>query len=149
MLELENRLYDSNDRLNLLTEQVSKVDEDAITDVKDQLSAAVGEAMLVRIEIDRLSSVTDEKLDKATLRMAEIEALLTDEMDVSTAVQLERLEELERAFAEFNPDLFVRRTDPGARVGSTASAGMPGTSLNTGLSNDSSTTSSEPSFSSH
>jgi hypothetical protein len=152
MLELENRLYDSNDRLNLLTEQVSKVDEKAIQDVKDQLSAAVGEAMLVRIEIDRLSGTTDEKLDKATLRMAEIEALLTDEMDVSTAVQLERLEELERAFAELNPDQFVRRTDPGARAGSTGasgSAGTPSTSLNPGLSTDSPTTSSEPSFSSH
>ena len=34
--------------------------------MKDQLSAAVGEAMLVRIEIDRLASTTDEKLDKAT-----------------------------------------------------------------------------------
>jgi uncharacterized coiled-coil protein SlyX len=149
MLELENRLYDSNDRLNLLTEQVSKVDEKAIQDVKDQLSAAVGEAMLVRIEIDRLSGTTDEKLDKATLRMAEIEALLADEMDVSSAVQLERLEELERALAELNPDQFVRRTDPGVRAGSTGSAGTPSTSLNTGLSTDSATNSSEPSFSSH
>jgi len=149
MLELENRLYDSNDRLNLLTEQVSKVDEKAIQDVKDQLSAAVGEAMLVRIEIDRLSGTTDEKLDKATLRMAEIEALLADEMDVSSAVQLERLEELERALAELNPDQFVRRTDPGVRAGSTGSAGTPSTSLNPGLSTDSATNSSEPSFSSH
>jgi hypothetical protein len=33
-------------------------------------------------------------------------------MDVSTAVQLERLEELERAIAALNPDQFVRRTDP-------------------------------------
>jgi hypothetical protein len=149
MLELENRLYDSNDRLNLLTEQVSKVDENAITDVKDQLSAAVGEAMLVRIEIDRLSSTTDEKLDKATLRMAEIEALLTDEMDVSSAVQLERLEELERAYAELDPDQFVRKSDPGVRAGSVGSAGTPSTSLDTGLSYEGSTNSSEPSFSSH
>jgi hypothetical protein len=128
---------------------VSKVDERAIQDVKDQLSAAVGEAMLVRIEIDRLSGITDEKLDKATLRMAEIEALLADEMDVSSAVQLERLEELERALAELNPDQFVRRTDPGVRAGSTGSAGTPSTSLNPGLSTDSATNSSEPSFSSH
>jgi hypothetical protein len=75
--------------------------------------------------------------------------LLTDEMDVSTAVQLERLEELERAFAELNPDQFVRRTDPGARPATSAPAGTPSTSLNTGLSTDSSANSSEPSFSSH
>jgi hypothetical protein len=81
--------------------------------------------------------------------MTEIEALLTDEMDVSAAVQLERLEELERAYAELNPDQFVRRSDPGVRSGSAPSAGTPSTSLNPEPSNDSSTNSSEPSFSSH
>ena len=152
MLELENRLYESNDRLNMLTEQVSKVDEDAINSVKDQLSTAIGEAMLVRIEIDRLASTTEEKVDRATLRMAEIEALLTDELDVSAAVQLERLEELERAVVELNPDQFVRKTDSGPRPTAPSSLGTPSTSLNTGptpgLSNGSTNTSSEPSLSS-
>ena len=152
MLELENNLYDSNDRLNLLTEQVSKVDENAINAVNDQLSAAVGEAMLVRIEIDRLAGITEEKIDRVTLRMAEIEALLSDEMEVSTAVQLERLEELERAVVELNPDQFVRKTDPGARAQGPSPAGMPSTSLTPGKNlesaNGSSTNTSEPSLSS-
>lgn len=112
MLELENRLYEHNDRLVALTEQVGKIDEKALDTVKEQLSSAVGEAMLVRIELDRLAAETDEKLDKSTLRMAEIEAQLSDTMDVSAVVQLERLEELERAIIELNPSQFVRITDP-------------------------------------
>lgn len=121
MLELENRLYEHNDRLVALAEQVSKVDEQALDAVKEQLSSAVGEAMLVRIELDRMAADTDEKFDKNTLRMAEIEAQLSDTMDVSAAVQLERLEELERAIIELDPSQFVRTTDP------TLSAGRPST----------------------
>lgn len=146
MLELENQLFNHEDRLVMLTEQVGKVDEKAIQDVRDQLSAAVGEAMLVRIELDRLASNVDEKIDKATLRMAEIEAQLADEMDVSAAVQLERLEELERAIAELNPDQFVRKTDPHAG-GSGAATGS--TTIDHSLPHDGSpTNSSEPSLSS-
>ena len=101
-----------------------------IQQVKDQVSAAVGEAMLVRIEMDRVKDTLEEKFDKSALRMAEIEALLADEMDVSAAVQLERLEELERAIAELNPDQFVRKTDPTA-TGRAPLAGLslPSTSL--------------------
>jgi len=121
MLELENRLYEHTDRLVALAEQVSKVDEQALDAVKEQLSSAVGEAMLVRIELDRMAADTDEKFDKNTLRMAEIEAQLSDTMDVSAAVQLERLEELERAIIELDPSQFVRTTDP------TLSAGRPST----------------------
>ena len=112
MLELESRLYDTNDVIGALKEQVDKVDENALNEVREQLSSAVGEAMLVRIELDRVTAATDEKIDKATIRMAEIEALLADETDVSASVQLERLEELERALIELNPDQFVRKTDP-------------------------------------
>ena len=113
--------------------------------------------MLVRIEIDRMAANTDEKLDKATLRMAEIEAQLADEMDVSAAVQLERLEELERAIVELNPDQFVRKTDPGARPSPPpVRNGFPSTSLDTGSTpglpptapSDARPTSSEPSLSS-
>lgn len=114
MLELENRLYDVFDRVNELTARISTVDDKAMSAMKEQLSAAVGEAMLVRIEVDRVVASTDEKIGKASLRMAEIEALLADEMDVSASVQLERLEELERALTALNPDQFVRKTDPNA-----------------------------------
>jgi hypothetical protein len=124
MLELENRLYETHDVISALTEQVNKVDENALNEVREQLSAAVGEAMLVRIELDRVTASSDEKLDKATIRMAEIEALLTDEMDVSASVQLERLEEIERALVDLNPDQFVRKTDPTVAPSSTGVPAM-------------------------
>ncbi len=114
MLELENSLSQIILHTNVLTEQIGQVDANAIESIREQLSAAVGEAMLVRIEIDRVSASTDEKIDRASLRMAEIESLLGDEMDVSAAVQLERLDELERAISALDPDQFVRKTDPGS-----------------------------------
>jgi len=114
MLELENGLSQVILHTNVLTEQIGQVDAKAIEGIREQLSAAVGEAMLVRIEIDRVAATTDERLDRAGLRMAEIESLLTDEMDVSASVQLERLDELERAISALDPDQFVRKVDPGA-----------------------------------
>ncbi|MCE9621890.1 MAG: hypothetical protein K8R99_06070 [Actinomycetia bacterium] len=114
MLELENSLSQVILHTNVLTEQISQVDSKAIEGIREQLSAAVGEAMLVRIEIDRVAATTDERLDRSALRMAEIESLLGDEMDVNASVQLERLDELERAISALDPDQFVRKVDPGA-----------------------------------
>ncbi|MEQ1874546.1 MAG: hypothetical protein ABL953_12520 [Ilumatobacteraceae bacterium] len=125
MLELENSLSQVILHTNVLTEQISQVDGKAIEGIKEQLSAAVGEAMLVRIEIDRVAATTDERLDRAALRMAEIESLLGDEMDVSASVQLERLDELERAISALDPDQFVRKVDPGAPKASGALNGSP------------------------
>jgi hypothetical protein len=122
MLELENRLHEAFLQVNILNEKVSTVDEEAINKVKDQLSSAVGEVMLVRIELDRVVANTDEKVDKAALRMAEIEALLTDQLDVSTAVQLERLDELERAMAVLDPNEVLRRSQNAAGA---SAAGHP------------------------
>jgi hypothetical protein len=112
MLELENRLLATNDAIDAVRVKTENFDDSVFAEVREQMSSAVGEAMLVRIELDRLAGTTDEKLDRTNLRMAEIEALLSDEMDVSAAVQLERLEEIERALAELDPNTFVRHTDP-------------------------------------
>ncbi|MDO8392191.1 MAG: hypothetical protein Q7V57_17085 [Actinomycetota bacterium] len=111
MLELENRLAESVLRLDIMDRKVDSIDESGINAVKDQLSSAVGEVMLVRIELDRVVANTDDKVNKATLRMAEIESLLQDEMDVSTTVQLERLDELERAIAILDPAQLVRKDE--------------------------------------
>lgn len=126
MLELENSLSQVILHTNVLTEQISQVDGKAIQGIREQLSAAVGEAMLVRIEIDRVSATTDERLDRSALRMAEIESLLGDEMDVSASVQLERLDELERAISALDPDQFVRKVDPGASKGIAPGVGVNG-----------------------
>jgi uncharacterized phage infection (PIP) family protein YhgE len=111
MLELENRLHEANDRMDAMAEQIGKVDESAIAEIKEQLSTTIGEAMLVRIEMDRYSSTADERFDKTNIRLAEVEAQINDQMDVSAVVQLERLDELERAVAHLDPSQFVRKAD--------------------------------------
>ena len=103
--DVERRASENLARLDAVAAQIEGTGDDSLDKVKEQLSSAVGEVMLVRIELDRIVAATDEKIGKATLRMAEIESLLADEMDVSTTVQLERLDELERAIAEIDPEL--------------------------------------------
>jgi hypothetical protein len=103
LLELENRLYEFDDRMNLMAEELSKVDESAMDEMRAEMSRAVGEATLVRIEFDRVVASMTEKTELQTIRMSEIEGLLIDHMDVSTAVQLERLDELERQMALVEP----------------------------------------------
>ncbi len=121
VLELENRLLEIDERIGAMGERLAKVDENALDEVKAEMSRAVGEAMLVRIELDRVVASVDEKVDKQTIRMAEIEGLLSDQMDVSTAVQLERLDELERQMQMLDPSQFVR-------VGGESAGGQPGAS---------------------
>lgn len=111
IVDLEAQLLEAAERMDGLVAQVAKVDEEAINAVKEQLSSAVGEAMLVRIEVDRFIAAQEEKFDAAALRMSEIEAQLADSMDVSEAVQLERLEEIERALLELDPNQFVRKSE--------------------------------------
>ena len=125
MVDLEAGLLDAGDRMDLLAADVSKVDEEAINAVKEQLSSAVGEAMLVRIEVDRFIVAQDEKFDATALRMSEIEAQLADTMDVNEAVQLERLEEIERALIELNPNQFVRKVESSSSNGFSASSDDP------------------------
>jgi hypothetical protein len=99
LLELENKQYEFDDRMGELAERAAKFDETMIAQLRAEMSSAVGEAMLVRIELDRVVTATDEKIDKQSIRMSEMESLLVDQTDVSTAVQLERLDELERQMA--------------------------------------------------
>ncbi|MEY2583173.1 MAG: hypothetical protein QOE09_3022 [Ilumatobacteraceae bacterium] len=143
IVDLEAMLLEAGDRMDLLAADVAKVDEEAINAVKEQLSSAVGEAMLVRIEVDRFIATQDEKFDTASLRMAEIESQLADTMDVSEAVQLERLEEIERALLELNPNQFVRKVETSSDAGYSAQGDNPT------LPASSTNTSSEPSYSSY
>jgi hypothetical protein len=111
MAELEKRIGIITLDLATITTKVEGIDQDAIESLKSEMSAAIGEAMLVRIELDRVQQSTDDKLDKTAIRLGEIEALLTDEMDVGAAVQLERLDELERAITMLDPATFVRKDE--------------------------------------
>lgn len=141
IVDLEASLLEVGDRMDGLAADVARVDEEAINAVKEQLSSAVGEAMLVRIEVDRFIAAQEEKFDAAALRMSDIESQLADNMDVSEAVQLERLEEIERALLELDPNQFVRKSDAtgGAQPAPTPTPTLPPSDV--GLT-------SEPSFSS-
>jgi hypothetical protein len=70
IVDLEAKLLEAGDRMDHLAAEVAKVDEEAINAVKEQLSSAVGEAMLVRIEVDRFIAAQEEKFDAASLRMS-------------------------------------------------------------------------------
>jgi len=142
LVDLEAQLLEAGDRMDGLAADVAKVDEEAINVVKEQLSSAVGEAMLVRIEVDRFIASQEEKFDATALRMSEIEAQLADTMDVSEAVQLERLEEIERALIELDPNQFVRKVDLSNGGGFSAPTANP--TLPAGSTHSSS----EPSYSS-
>ncbi len=143
IVDLEASLLEAGDRMDSLAADVAKVDEEAINAVKEQLSSAVGEAMLVRIEVDRFIESQGEKFDATAVRMSEIEAQLADTMDVSEAVQLERLEEIERALVELNPDQFVRKAE------ANAAGGFPSPGTNPPLPAGGADSSSEPSYSSY
>jgi len=142
-VDLEAKLLEAGERMDRLAADVAKVDEEAINAVKEQLSSAVGEAMLVRIEVDRFIASQGEKFEATALRMSEIEAQLADTMDVSEAVQLERLEEIERALIELNPNQFVRKVEV------SNGGGYPSPNTNPTLPAGSTNTSSEPSYSSY
>jgi hypothetical protein len=122
LAELDSRFAAIDARIDEALAELAKVDAAAIDDLKERMSNAAGEAMLVRIEMERFEKAATERVDAVTMRITDVETQLADAtMDVSTAVQLERLEELERAVLELDPSTFVRKGD--ASNGSTAANG--------------------------
>ena len=112
LAELDSAHLGLIERIEQLAIDVSKVDEEALNRLSEQMSSAVGESMLVRIEMERLGVSTSEQIDKVNVRIGELATIVADTtMDVSTAVQLERLEEIERALIELDPDQFVRKDE--------------------------------------
>ena len=122
VIEMENQNNAVIAQIDQIASKVDSIDQDAINNLREQMSSAIGESMLVRIELERVASSTGEQFDKFNVRLAELAADIAEStMDVSTAVQLERLEEIERALVELDPDQVVRKADL-ADAGSTPSA---------------------------
>jgi len=95
-----------------IAERIDSVDVDAIDEMKDRVSSAAGEVELVRIEVERFQKSMGEAMDLAGVRMTDIETQMQEQhMDVEAAVQLDRLEEVERAVIALDPSQFVRRSD--------------------------------------
>ncbi len=109
----EGRFDEVNLVIDGLTARLDTVDVDAIDEIKDRVTSAAGEVELVRIEVDRFKESMGESLDKTVGRIVELETQMQEQhLDVETAVQLERLEEVERALLALDPSQFVRRGEP-------------------------------------
>jgi hypothetical protein len=122
----DTRFVATDRRVDELAESMQGIDSSAIDDLKDKMSTAVGEAMLVRIEMERMEKTVAERTDGLAIRMTEIETQVQDAtMDVSTAVQLDRLEQIERALTELDPDQFVRKDAAGGNSNNTVKFAPP------------------------
>ncbi len=108
----ESRFADVDAALAAMTAKFASVDIDAIDELKDRMAGVAGEVELIRIETERFQESIGESMDKTNLRVVELETQMQEQhLDVETAVQLERLEEVERALIALDPSQFVRRTD--------------------------------------
>lgn len=106
------RFDEINRSLEAMIGRLDAVDVDAIDEMKDRVVAVAGEVELIRIETERFQASVGETMDKTTLRIVEVETQLQEQhLDVETAVQLERLEEVERALIALDPGQFVRRNE--------------------------------------
>jgi DNA anti-recombination protein RmuC len=106
------RFAEVNASLDAFAGKLDAVDIDALDDLKDRFGGVAGEVELIRIETERFQESIGEAMDKATMRIVELETQLQEQhLDVETAVQLERLEEVERALIALDPNQFVRRDE--------------------------------------
>lgn len=118
------RFADVEQEFAKVREDLENVDVEAIDEIKEKISSALGQAELVRIEMDRFQETIKENLEATAVRLTEIETTVQDQsMDVETAVQLERLEEVERAVLMLDPDILS--SDTGGHSADSAEAEMP------------------------
>src|SRR5918994_1522040 len=109
---VDSRFVEADRRMDGIEESIEGVDAKSIDELKEKMSTAVGEAMLVRFEMERLEKATNERTDSLSIRMTDVETQVQDAtMDVSTSVQLDRLEEIERTLIELDPAQFVRKDE--------------------------------------
>ena len=102
----DTRFSEVQAEFDRVRQDLANVDAEAIDEIKEQVSSALGQAELVRIEMDRFQVSVKESLDETATRLTEVETTVNDQaMDVEMAVQLERLEEVERAVLMLDPDI--------------------------------------------
>ncbi len=126
---MDSRFVEADRRMDAIEESIQGVDANALDELKEKMSTAVGEAMLVRIEMERLEKNVNERTDSLSVRMTDVETQVQDAtMDVSTSVQLDRLEEIERALIELDPNQFVRKDENSQKTVKNSSADADGVS---------------------
>jgi predicted nucleic acid-binding Zn-ribbon protein len=103
------RFADVNRLIDAMGARLDSLDVDAIDEMRDRVGGLAGEVELVRIEVERFQKTMGDTMDKAVGRIVELETQLQENhMDVDSAIQLERLEEVERALLALDPSQFVR-----------------------------------------
>ncbi len=116
----ESRFADVDAALAAMTAKFASIDVDAIDEMKDRMTGVAGQVELIRIDNERFQESMGDSLDKTNLRLVELEEQVQEQhLDVETAVQLERLEEVERALIALDPNQFVRKGEAGGPVAST------------------------------
>ena len=121
----EARFDEVNRAIDAMGARLDDVDVDAIDEMKDRVASAAGEVELVRIEVERFQKSMGESMDKTVGRIVELETQVQEQhMDVETAVQLERLEEVERALLALDPGQFVRREETTAPASAADSSAL-------------------------
>jgi archaellum component FlaC len=109
---VDSRFAEVTHMFDQMAQRLAAVDVDAIGEMKDRVAGLAGEVELVRIEVERFQASMGDTMDKAVLRIVDLETQLQEQhLDVETAVQLERLEEVERALLALDPNQFVRKAD--------------------------------------
>ena len=123
----ETMAKQTTDELEAVRAAVAEIDPDAIEEVQDRVSSALGQAELVRIEMDRFKEKMQNDLDANVSRLTAIETEVQDQrMDVESAVQLERLEEVERMVLMLDPEITAQRSTISEVDEATAQPGGPG-----------------------
>lgn len=88
-------------QFDMVRDEVDDLADWAAERFDGRIDAAVGEAALARIEIDRVQERLAELVDQLSLRMTEIEVQVANASpNVAAAIQTERLDDLERAVDE-------------------------------------------------
>ncbi len=123
---IDGKFADVETRIVEMAQSVSTLDAEAMEEMQEKVSAAAGEAVLVRIELERFQKTVDEQLDREKVRVTELETAIQEQhMDVEAAIQLERLEEVERAVIALDPEQFVRKDQSAAPPMGSAEALAP------------------------
>jgi chromosome segregation ATPase len=123
---VDRKFEEVNRSFDDLDTRLAAVDVDAIDEMKDKVASALGSAEILRIEMERFQATIGDTIDKTNMRLVELETAIQDQaLDVDTAIQLERLEEVERAIIALDPAQFVRRNEINVAGNPPASNGTP------------------------
>jgi chromosome segregation ATPase len=126
LASVDSKFAEVDSKFDQIRSDLEGLDSEAIDEMNDKIASALGEAELVRIEMDRFKGEIGETVDKTSVRLTELETTVQDQhMDVETAVQLERLEEVERAVLALDPDA-IRPSGGGEQTSASAAAPAAG-----------------------